>query len=173
MPHHVHRVIALAVGILLIVGTLRAATEGDEVRFRPKRSAPAKAFTPKVYEPPRPAEVKRYEAKPFEARPNPNGTARSPQPVTGRPFAAKRSEVPQLPVYVGKPQAEKPFEPGPEEIRVRSIPADPNTVEEKKPFISGVKQREDKRFEAKAKKEGKNPLLTPRQGIKEEIRDDE
>ena len=63
--------------------------------------------------------------------------------------------------------------PGPEEIRVRSIPADPNTVEEKKPFISGVKQREDKRFEAKAKKEGKNPLLTPRQGIKEEIRDDE
>ena len=70
-------------------------------------------------------------------------------------------------------EADKPFAASPNRITVPSVSPDPKTVEEKKPFVSGVKQREDKTYTAKEKKEGKNPLLTPRQGIKEEVHDDE
>ena len=174
MSGKTHIVLALlTAGVTFSAVSAHGATEADEVRFRAKRFAPAKPLEAKPYQPARQAEVKRFEAKPFEARPFSGGAGRPPQPLTVRPFTPKQSEIPDLPVYVGKPQADKPFAASPNRITVPSVPPDPKTVEEKKPFVSGVKQREDKVYTAKEKKEGKNPLLTPRQGIKEEVHDDE
>lgn len=52
-------------------------------------------------------------------------------------------------------------------ISVPTIKADPRDVPDKKPFKESVKKVGDATFTPEEKPQGKNPLLKPRQGIKE------
>ncbi|MBQ9430250.1 MAG: hypothetical protein IJU44_01740 [Kiritimatiellae bacterium] len=147
------------------------ANDNDEVKFRPRKSAPEKRLEAKPYQPSKQTAVKNYSGKTFE----PAKRIAAPQPkiFQAKPYenrpAANRDD--DLPVYVGKNDGQgKDFVPNEKKTTVRSIPADPrNQPEEKKPYVVKNSDVEDKKYEAKADndKRGKNPLLKPRQGIKE------
>ncbi len=151
--------------------TATGANDNDEVRFRPRKSAPEKRLDAKPYQPSKQAAVKNYSGKTFE----PAKKVAAPQPkiFQAKPYenrpAANRDD--DLPVYVGKNDGQgKDFVPNDKKTTVRSIPADPrDQPEEKKPYVVKNSDVEDKKYEPKADndKRGKNPLLKPRQGIKE------
>ena len=151
--------------VLLAFGVgLNALADDDEVKFHARKYHSRKSGGFKSYTPSKKQHVKTFHAKSYEGKNLPAYRSKSNHE---KPFEVHQTEeLPDLPVYVGETQDEKEFKQQ-KHIVVRSIPADPRKIKEKKPFISGVGKQKDKEFVAKEKSKAKNPLLKPRQGIKE------
>lgn len=137
--------------------------------FSPARADRDVKFKAKTYEP-----RKTYEAKPYEAkRYSPHGGAVRAAPYTpGRAGAWKaqgeRQAAPARP-FNGDAEAvpARTFTPGPAPS-VKTFKSDPADVQERKPYVPKAPDPEHKAFIPPVKKDEYNPLLTPRQGIKEE-----
>lgn len=152
--------------LLLFAGmTFVVAADDVDVKYRARKFRSSREGRFKSYQPSKQTECKRFEAKPFQ--PESEKSASWGRSFQAKPYVAEHpKELPDLPVYTGKLQEDQDFEQK-KDIRVRSIAPDPRQLQEKKPFVSGVKGREEKHFEAKERKASKNPLLKPRQGIRE------
>lgn len=151
--------------LLLAFGAvLNVLADDDEVKFHARKYRSRKSGEFKSYTSSKTQRVKTFNAKSYDGK---NLPAYRSKAYHEKPFEVHRREgSPDLPVYVGETQDEKAFKQQ-RHIVVRSIPADPRKIKEKKPFISGVGKQRDKEFVAKEKSRAKNPLLKPRQGIKE------
>ena len=141
-----------------------ALASDDEVKFRARRFRSRRSAEFKSYEPSKAQRIKTFQAKPYAGKML--GASRTKYYQERVYESRTRNGVPDLPVYVGKMQDEKLFKQQ-KEIVVRSIPADPRKMKERKPFVSGVGKQKEKTFVAKEKSKARNPLLKPRQGIKE------
>ena len=147
--------------LALVAGGLLAA-DSDETRFKSRNYAPGKSLNDTA-----------YRAAPY-----------APTPATksvGAPAAAEKPSGSRWRFFSRKPPAETP-KPAANEplahatpyaqqknISVPTIKADPRAIQEKKPFIASADNTPDAPFKPAEKSEWKNPLLKPRQGIKEHI----
>ncbi|MBP5510250.1 MAG: hypothetical protein J6Z49_04980 [Kiritimatiellae bacterium] len=137
--------------------------------FSPVRADRNVKFKAKTYEP-----RKTFEAKPYEAKPySPHGGAVRAAPYTpGRAgtwkMQGERQTAPARPFNgdAGTVPA-RTFTPGPAPS-VKTFKSDPADVQERKPYVPKAPDPEHKAFTPPTKKDEYNPLLTPRQGIKEE-----
>ena len=81
-------------------------------------------------------------------------------------FISRRSKESDVPLEAEPSVKTTPLKQGPP-IRVPTIQTPAGLIPEKQPFVAADKKCEDKIFQDKKTSEEKNPLLTPRQGIKE------
>lgn len=140
--------------LLLLAGA--AAAADDETRFKPK------AYTGKTLQ------DRPYQPAAYTPAAKPPSTGTPLKPSSGgfwNIFKAKGDEA-------GKHLAENtqakdtPFVQR-EHISVPTMSADPSAVPEKKPFDDAGKRVTDDGYKAPDKPTEKNPLLKPRQSIKE------
>lgn len=147
-----------ALHFVCLCASLHAA-DPDEVRFKPKSYTPRKALKDSSYQ---------------AASYAPSGTARSVGQPLEQPRSAQRwnpfrraatvTETKQ--VHEASLSGTSPYTPQ-KHISVPTISADSRDIPEKKPFEETGKQLADKAFSPAKKPQEKNPLLRPRQGIKE------
>ena len=143
---------------------LHAALDEGEVRFRSRAYQSSRKGSFKAYKPSRAFEDKAYRSRSY--RPS-RDRVQIFKRAEAKPYT-ERKGADDLPVYVGKAQDEELFRQKKEEIRVRSIPADPRASNEKKPLISNKGELAGKAYKNREKgAHSKNPLLAPRQGIKD------
>ncbi len=136
------------------------AADSDETTYSSRAYAPRKtAGNAKTYQAPAytPAHAPRTVGKPITTPPprswwNPFRRAKT--------FAeTPRAEAP--------PRVEATPYQQQKHISVSTLKADPRAIQERKPFISSDKNAPNAGFTPAAKSEWKNPLLKPRQGIKD------
>ena len=126
-------------------------------------------FKAKTYEPRKTFKGKTYEAKPY----SPNvGTVRSetytPAHTGSWKTQDERRTAPARPFDGGAGKAPaQTFTPR-DTPSVKTFKTDPADVQERKPFVKNAPDLEHKSFTPPEKKDEYNPMLTPRQGIKEE-----
>ena len=142
---------------LLLAAFAAHAADDDEARLKPRAYAPGKVLQDRTY---------RASAYAPSANPRPTGT-----PLTTSHsgfwglFKQKRyDEV--------KPLEAKPLEEGlaykqERQITVPSMSVNPSVAADNKPFVDAGEKLADARYQAPEKSRDKNPLLKPRQGIKE------
>ncbi|HOM58374.1 MAG TPA: hypothetical protein P5125_07390 [Kiritimatiellia bacterium] len=150
----------IAFPLLFGILTLRAA-EQDEVRFKTRTYTPDRTAGHAVY---------RSEAYTESAAKRPIGKTTEPRDTRGffgRLFRSRTAEAgaSSRPATT-RPTETEPYVPG-SPIRVPTIQADVKAVPEKQPYVASEKKEADRPFTAQAPDRGKNPLLRPRQGIRE------
>ena len=156
--------------LLASLGAAARAADNDEVKFKPKAYAPHRtlqdgAYSGKTYAPsssqpsvgaPLPEQKKSFwsifkpSAHAPEDRPLPN-----PQALSDAQ-ALPNAQAPADRAYKQEKQ-----------ISVVTVKADPRDAPEKSPLDKNGKKVADNPYKAPDKPEGKNPMLRPRQGIKE------
>ena len=142
---------------LLLLIAFAAQAEDDEVRFKPKSYAPGKTLQSRA-----------YAAPAYTPSENPRPTG-SPAKASRAGFWRRLTQ----PKYVGgTPLADEPSEKGaafrPEQhISASTLSANPGAAAEHIPFEDAGKKLADAGYTAPEKPREKNPLLKPRQGIKE------
>lgn len=126
-------------------------------------------FKAKTYEPRRTFKGKTYEAKPYSPG---AGAARGKAYAPVRTAAWKHQDA-------GGPEPSRPFDGGAgaapartftpcDAPSVKTFKTDPADVPERKPYVKNEPDPEHKSFAPKTEDGTYNPMLTPRQGIKEE-----
>jgi hypothetical protein len=142
---------------LLLAAFAARAADDDETRFKPRAYAPGKTLQDRTYR--APAYV-----------PSDN-----PRP-TGTPLKTSRSGFwglfKQKSYDEGKRLEAKPLEEGlsykqERQIAVPTMSANAAAATENKPFVDSGEKLADAGYQAPEKSHDKNPLLKPRQGIKE------
>ena len=139
--------------------SLLHAEDADEVRFRPKAYAPHKSLNDRAYAAAAyaPSEKLRPENKRFEA---PRAVSRwnlfKRNAATAEARQAHDAALTDAPAYTRQ-----------KHISVPTIKADPRDVPENRPFEAPDKKIADTGYTPAEKPQAKNPLLKPRQGIKE------
>ncbi len=150
----------IAFPVLLGITVLRAG-ERDEVRFQTQPYTPSRTAGHAVY---------RSEAYTEPAAPRPIGrpaAQRDTRGFFGRLFRSRTAEAGASARSAETRHTEtEPYVPG-SPIRVPTLRADAKAVPEKQPFVAAEKKEADRPFTARAPDRGKNPLLRPRQGIRE------
>lgn len=140
--------------LLLLAGTAVAAD--DEARFK------TKAYTGKTLQ------DRSYQPAAYTPAAKPLSTGAPLKPSSGgfwNIFKSKGDKTGKR--LAGNTQAQDtPFVQR-EHISVPTISADPSVAPEKKPFDNAGKRVTDGSYKAPDKPTEKNPLLKPRQGIKE------
>ena len=141
--------------LLAAIGTARA---DRDVKFKAK-----------VYEPRNSYNAKSYEAKPY----SPNGGAVRAAPYSpGRAGSWKAREAgqaePARPFQGSKGDAPAQLFTPRDPPSVKTFKTDPADIQERKPYEKKAPDLQANPFTPKAKDDGYNPMLTPRQGIKEE-----
>lgn len=142
--------------LLLSLFACAALAEEDEVRFRPKTYRPAQALKDNA-----------YQSAVYTPAPPPAAATRRPESrggfwsfFTSRPLDA-------APAFKDAPPARKtPYEQH-RQVVAASITPDPGAAAEHKPFVEGANKLEAAGYTPPEKPREKNPLLAPRQGIKE------
>jgi hypothetical protein len=145
---------------------------GGEVEFKALEYKPGKTLEAKEYKPGKTLGVKTYKEKVFTPKDAP--AAPAPKVHGEKPYAQQPDQHLDLPVYAkeGKAAEDKAYKPGTPQ-KVLTIPPDPRLVPEKKPFDDKGKKVEAKEYKPEEKPAAENPLLKPRQGIKELPHDNE
>lgn len=148
----------LFMALVAFAGVLHAAGE-DEVRFRPKAYAPRKslndsAYTAAAYTP---SEKLRQENKRFD----------EPRAVRRWNLFKRNTTVTEAKQVHDAELTDAPAYTQQKHISVPTIKADPRDVPEKKPFEAPDKKITNAGYTPAEKPQAKNPLLKPRQGIKE------
>jgi hypothetical protein len=142
---------------LFLFLTCVASAEDDAVRFKPKAYTPGKTVQDRTYRAPAYTPATQTPATGARATPARSGFwgLFKPKPLQTAPrYAAP-------PVAQNTPYVQR------QKISVPSITPDTGAMAEHTPFISSDKKLEDAGFQAPEKSREKNPLLAPRQGIKE------
>lgn len=148
----------LFMALAACTGVLHAADE-DEVRFRPKAYAPRKslndsAYTAAAYAP---SEKLRRENTRFD----------EPRAVHRWNLFKRNTTVTAAKQVHDAELTDAPAYTQQKHISVPTVKADPRDVPEKKPFEAPDKQITNAGYTPAEKPQAKNPLLKPRQGIKE------
>jgi hypothetical protein len=130
----------------------------DEVHLKPKNYAPSKSLGDQSYS--------AHAYVPATAS-QPLGTTLKPTEKSRWSFFTSKTQ----------PLADKKISNAPEEkgvaykqqhqISVPTLPPDPSSVPEKKPFDANGKKVTDANYQAPKPSNEKDPMLKPRQGIKE------
>ena len=154
------RSIQISVALCAVCAGCVFAADSDETTYSSRAYAPRKsAGNAKTYQAPAytPARATRTIGKPI--------TTSSPR-SWWNPFRRAKT-------FAEAPRAEAPLrvEATPyqqqKHISVSTLKADPRAIQERKPFISSEKNAPNAGFTPAEKSEWKNPLLKPRQGIKD------
>jgi len=140
------------------LGTVTRAADSDEVKFKAKSYAPHKALQDNA-----------YKGSTF--------TPSSSQQSVGAPLPAPKKSFWSIFSPSAHAPDDKPLQKAQEakgdaykqekHISVVTIKADPKDAPEHVPFDASGKKVADAPYTAPDKPEGKNPMLKPRQGIKE------
>lgn len=148
---------------LLLLLTCAARAEDDEVRYRPKTTAPGKT-----------AQSRSYQATsytPAKSAPAAEAAA-GKRPEPARPgfwhfFQAKPAAQPAR-LADASPAASAPFVQRPP-VTVPTITPDRKAInmDDRKPYVEGEGKLAAAGYKPPDKPREKNPLLAPRQGIKE------
>ena len=156
----------LSILMTVLLAAVAFASDKDEVEFKALKYKPAKTMDAKEYKPAKTMDVKTYKEKVFAPKDSPAISA--PKIYGVKPYSQQPDQHLDLPVYAkeGKTADDKAYKPGTPQ-KVLTIPADPRLVPEKKPFDDKGKKVEAKEFKPEEKPKTENPLLKPRQGIKE------
>lgn len=143
--------------LLLLTAFAARAADDDEARFKPRAYAPGKTLQDRAY---------RASAYAPSDKPRPTDTPLT----TSRSgfwnlFKQKRYDE-------GKPLEAKPLDESlsykqDRQITVPTMSANPAAATDKKPFVDAGEKLADADYQAPEKSLDKNPLLKPRQGIKE------
>jgi len=144
---------------LLIFCSLCTAWAGDdEVHFKAKAYTPRNAPTTHT-----------YSANPYSpqsATPSIGGSFVTSGKGTWNPFSSKAEALADKTLPDAPMKKEEPYKQQ-KHITASTMSSDPKKVPEKKPFDEkGKKLTEDAAYKAPVTPHEKNPLLTPRQGIK-------
>lgn len=134
------------------------ARDDDEVRFKsksytPRNTAESKAYTPNAYTP----TASRSTGKPIEPP-----RTQSRWNIFGGGKASSNDKT----LDDAKTAESKPYTVQ-QHISVPTIKPDPSSVAEKKPYQDPTDKLADGTYKPSDKPRDKNPLLKPRQGIKE------
>ena len=140
----------------LCLGTVRAGD--DEAHFKPKNYAPSKSLGDPSYS--------AHAYAPATAS-QPLGTTIKPTEKSHWSFFTSKN-----PALDDKKVSSAPEEKGvaykqQQQISVPTLPPDPSSVPEKKPFDANGKKVTDANYQAPKPSNEKDPMLKPRQGIKE------
>ena len=139
-------------------GVLRAA-DADETPFKPRAYSPRKTLNDSSYRAASyvPSDTSHPVGKALE---EPKTSSRwnffKSRKTAAEPKQAKDAQLRDAQAYTQQ-----------KHISVPTIKADPRDVPDKKPFNESVKKLGDATFTPTEKPQAKNPLLKPRQGIKE------
>ena len=136
--------------------SLHAADE--ETRFKPKSYTPRKELTTQTYRAPvyTPSEASRSTGSGMEPPREP-----SRWNVFKRPKPLDEKHLPETPPAVAEAYKQR------QQISVPTITADPAIAADNKPFETTDKKLSDLSYKPSDRPRDKNPLLAPRQGIKE------
>lgn len=154
------RRIQLSIALCAVCAGCLIAADSDETTYSSRAYAPRKSA----------CNAKTYQAPAYTP-------ARAPR-TTGKPITTSASRSWWNPfrrtkTFAETPRAEAPLrvEATPyqqqKHISVSTLKADPRAIQERKPFISSEKNAPNAGFTPAEKSEWKNPLLKPRQGIKD------
>lgn len=136
------------------------ATDSDDTTYSSRTYAPRKsAGSAKTYQAPAyvPSRAPRTLGKPITT----SSSSRWTNPFR-RAKALESAPLAEAPLRVeATPYRQQ------KHISVPTIKADPRAIQERKPFISSEKNVPNAGFTPAEKSEWKNPLLKPRQGIKD------
>lgn len=154
------RSIQISVALCAVCAGCVFAADSDETTYSSRAYAPRKSA----------GNAKTYQAPAYTP-------ARAPR-TTGKPITTSASRSWWNPfrrtkTFAETPRAEAPLrvEATPyqqqKHISVSTLKADPRAIQERKPFISSEKNAPNAGFTPAEKSEWKNPLLKPRQGIKD------
>ncbi len=144
--------------LIACTGVLRAA-EADETPFKPRAYTPRKklndsSYKAATYVPPDTAHpVGKTLEEPRSSR---NWFFFKPRKQAAEPKHTTDAQLRDAQTYTQQ-----------KHISVPTIKADPRDVQEKKPFNEPSKKLDNATFTPTEKPQSKNPLLKPRQGIKE------
>lgn len=142
----------------LALSALCLRADDDEVRFKSRTYTPGKKVNGSTY------------------RPSSYTPSRSLEPAAApvkktsssgwKFFSRKKDNAPATPAH-NERLADSTAYTQQKNISVPTIKADPRAIQEKKPLITSNKDTPNSPFTPAEKSEWKNPLLKPRQGIKE------
>ena len=145
--------------LLLLLSCFSAArAEDDEVRFKPKAYTPSKPLQDRSYQAPVYTPTIASPSVGSKIAPKENGHWSI---FSSKVPALADKKVPDAPEAKGEAYKQE------KQISVSTIKADPRDVPERKPFDQNGKKLTDADYKAPAKPTEKNPMLKPRQGIKE------
>ena len=154
------RSIQISVALCAVCAGCVFAADSDETTYSSRAYAPRKsAGNAKTYQAPvyTPARATRTIGKPITASASRSwwNPFRRAKTFAEAPRAAAPQRVEATPYQQHK------------HIAVSTLKADPRAIQERKPFISSEKNAPNAGFTPAEKSEWKNPLLKPRQGIKD------
>jgi hypothetical protein len=145
--------------ILLMVYPLCADTAAYKTRaYTPSKTASQKTFEAKDYQSSKSRAQRSYETE----KPYATDLQKNQKNITNRPFESskERSE--------SKPAEHALYTPSDRQTTISTMSANPAVVNDEKPFESQTGALESKVYKASEKKPETNPLLRPKQGIKEQ-----
>lgn len=143
--------------LLLLLACAARATDEDEARFKPRAYAPSKTLSDGAYQAAayRPARAERGIGEPLKKPRGGLWSLFSPKPLESAPALEEAPSAPKTPYAQTR------------HVSAPSMTPDPGgAAAEHKPF-TGDKTLESAGYKPAEKPREKNPLLAPRQGIKE------
>lgn len=144
---------------LAACASLLQAEDAEEVRFKPKTYAPHKSLADRAYTAAAyaPSEKLRRETKRFE----------EPRAASRWNLFKRNTTAPEARQVHDAELAGAPAYTRQKHISVSTLKADPRDAPEEKPFKAADNKLTDSGYTPAEKPQAKNPLLKPRQGIKE------